>query len=965
MKSSKSLSAVALGLLLMCTSIVFAAQDQRGMIAGVVTDPSGAVMPNVQVVVSSMDGSKKSANTDDQGRFTLAGLSPGQYLLRVSAPGFAIYETRGLSIIPGGKLTLKVTLAIAPVNQEVSVADTRPVDVEPTNNASAVTLRGADLNALSNDRDDLAEDLRALAGPAAGPNGGEIFVDGFSGGRLPAKASIREIRVNQNPFSAEYDRLGFGRIEIFTKPGADKFRGEASFNLGDSLFNSRNPFAPDKPHYQRRMMEGNLSGPLTKLTSFSLQLERRDIGETSVINALVLDPSLNVTSFRQAVLSPTVNTEISLRIDHQLSARHTLVGRYEWEDRTQTSAGLDTSSLPSRASDRTSRDHMFQITETAVLSPKAIHEVRFQYARSRNTSTFASMAPAVQVPEAFVAGGSAGGPSAATEKRWELSDVLSLSRSKHMIKLGGRLRSVGQTDMSMSRYNGLFTFTSLDAYRITELGLRNGLTSAQIRAQGGGASQFSIVTGDPSASVSQMDAGLFIQDDWRILRQFTLSAGLRYELQNNIRDRHSLAPRVGFAWALGSESRRQPIAVIRGGFGVFYDRVSQNLTLDTIRLDGMHQREYLVTDPDFYPDIPQIASVNAILRQQAIRKMAGNLRAPYILQTVFSVEKQLPKNIALSLTYSNSRGIHMLRSRNINAPLPGSYDPTVPGSGIRPYGDTNIYLYESSGIFKQDQLIANVNRRFSSRLSMTGFYVWGKANSDTDGAGSFPANQYNMGVEYGRAGFDVRHRILLSGNITAPYGISLSPFVVANSGQPFSITIGRDLNGDSLFNDRPAWASDPSRPSVVQTPYGIFDTSPLPGQAIIYRNLGNGPSFFAVNLRLSKTFGFGEGTSSGGSSDDHHQGGPPIGGGPGGGHGGPGSVHMDGHGDGGAATNNRYTLTFSVSARNLFNNVNLAPPVGNLSSPSFGSSVALAGGGRRGGGASANRTVELQVRFSF
>jgi hypothetical protein len=221
-------------------------------------------------------------------------------------------------------------------------------------------------------------------------------------------------------------------------------------------------------------------------------------------------------------------------------------------------------------------------------------------------------------------------------------------------------------------------------------------------------------------------------------------------------------------------------------------------------------------------------------------------------------------------------------------------------------------------------------------------------------------NQYDLRPEYGRAGFDVRHRVFISGNIAAPFGFSLSPFFVANSGLPFNITSGRDSNGDSLFNDRPTWATDLSRSSVIRTVYGIFDTVPLPGQMLIPRNLGNGPGQITINLRLSKSFGFGEGSSRGGSSDDHHHQGSPVAG-----PGGPGGGHMDAHGGGPSASTKRYTLTFSASARNLFNTVNLAPPVGNLSSPSFGSSVAIAGSGHRGGGASANRTVELQMRFSF
>jgi hypothetical protein len=386
---------------------------------------------------------------------------------------------------------------------------------------------------------------------------------------------------------------------------------------------------------------------------------------------------------------------------------------------------------------------------------------------------------------------------------------------------------------------------------------------------------------------------------------------------------------------------------------MFYDRVGANLTLEASRLDGVHQQQYLIPDPDFYPSIPPVSYLSANLQQEAIRVMDNNLRAPYTAQTALTIERQLPKNTTVSLTYTNLRGVHTLRSRNINAPLPGTYNPLVPDSGSRPYGGGNLYLYESTGTFRQNQFIVNVNARVSPRLSLFGYYVWNKANSDTDGAGSFPANQYNLRNEYGRAGFDVRHRVFVGGSIAAPYGLSLSPFIVASSGGAFNITSGRDLNGDSLFNDRPAWATDLSRSSVMRTSYGLFDTNPMPGQVIISRNIGNSPGRFMVNLRLSKSFGFGERSSSPGQAADQVPHGPPMAG-----------MHGGHGGHGGPSSGSRYSLTFSVSARNLFNTVNLAPPVGNLSSPSFGTSVALAGYGHHGS-ASANRTVELQVRFSF
>jgi len=313
---------------LVCFAQTVRAQSRPGKITGVVTDPAGAVVPNARVTISGPDGFSEEAPSDAQGRFAAAGLVPGEYRLQAAADGFVSYQSAGLRIRAGDTLSHNVRLQIASVRQEVTVDDTRTqLNVDPSSNIGAVVMSGSDLDALSDDPDDLAVDLQALAGPGVGPNGGDIFIDGFSNGRLPPKSSIREVRINQNPFSAEYDRLGFGRIEIFTKPGTDRFRGEASFNFGDSIFNSRNPFALDKPHSQRRMIEGNFAGPLSRRASFMIEAERRDMQETTIINALTVDPAFQFTPFRQAVVSPTANTEFNARLDYQLSANHTLVGR--------------------------------------------------------------------------------------------------------------------------------------------------------------------------------------------------------------------------------------------------------------------------------------------------------------------------------------------------------------------------------------------------------------------------------------------------------------------------------------------------------------------------------------------------------------------------------------------------------------------------------------------------------------
>ena len=929
-------------------------------LAGVITDPSGASIPGAAVTVTGAAGSVKVAQADAQGRYTLDGLLPGLYTVRAMAKGFALFEKTGLDLSGGGASRLDIQMVVIAERQEVTVTDTAHVDVDPSANVGALVLKGTDLDALSDDPDDLQNDLEALAGPAAGPNGGQIYIDGFTGGQLPPKESIREIRINQNPFSAEYDRLGFGRIEVFTKPGTDKFRGQIFFNFGDSIFNSRNPFAPDKPPYQNRLFSGNLSGPLGKKASFFIDAENRDQQETSVISAL----NANGSPFSQAVLSPQLRTTVSPRIDYQLNSKNTLVGRYRYEYSTLENQGIGVFTLPTRAYNLHDGEQSASLTDTIMVSNSVINETRFQYIHDtnlqlgNNLSTCGAalnlpcnVAPAIFVEGAFTGGGTPFGTGQAysNEDHYELQNFTSIAHGKHFLKFGGRLRDVSLVDLSTGNYLGTYTFPTLQAYNA-------GLPT-----------QFSITQGVPLATVKQYDAGLFATDDWRVRPNFTLSLGLRFETQDNIGDRADIAPRVGFAWGVGGGKTGQPKTVIRGGFGIFYDRFGESMVMQAVQQgSGGLQQQYLVTNPTYNPDGPPPSS-EYTQESSAIREIDAHLHAPYTMQGAMGVERQLPKNITLAVTYTHSRGVDVLRSRNINAPLPGTYNPLVPGSGEFPYpGEGNIYVYESSGLFTQNQLITNINARINAKVNMFGYYSLGKAESNTDGAGTFPSNQYNEQPDWGRAGFDVRNRVFIGGSVVAPLGLRFSPFIIAQSGTPFNITLSQDLNGDSIYNDRPAFAG-PNAAEPIVTKYGVFDLMPQPGETIIPRNYGDGPSQFSVNLRVSRTFGFGgeRGGAAAAAGGGMPGGGLAVGGMRGGGGGGRGGGGPRG-GFGDAVTSKRYNVTIGISARNLFNNVNLAPPLGILSSPLsplFGVSNALAGGFF--GSPSANRRIEMQMRFSF
>ena len=841
---------------------------QTASLRGQVMDETGAVVPGAKVTLVGPAGTAVATTSGSDGSYSFAGVVPGNYSVRADAPDLT--QTQPVKIVlKAGAQTLNVRMKVASVTQQVTVQENAgpSVTTEPANNATALVLRGEDLQALSDDPDDLQSDLQALAGPSAGPEGGEIYIDGFSGGQLPSKASIREVRINQNPFSPEFSKLGYGRVEILTKPGTDQLHGQGFFNFGDDIFNSRNPYAQEKTPFLLKEYGGTVSGSLSKRASFFLDFERREIDNGSVIDAITLAPqTLAVNPYTDVLLAPQRRLRVSPRVDYQLSQNNTLMFRYGFTRNDVQDQGIGNFNLPSRGYYTLDQDHTVQITDTAVLGPNTVNETRFQFFHVEDDQASNSLAPALLVLGAFSGGGSQLGRSFDTENHYELQNYTSLVKGMHTWKFGVRMRGETVDNTSPQNFGGTFTFgggtgpeldannqpvldasgqpvmepiTSIEQYQRTLLFQQLGYSAAQIRALGGGATQFSIIAGNPYLAASQVDAGVFVGDDWRVRHNVTLSLGLRYETQTNIHDWRDIAPRVGFAWAPGSDHiTLHPKTVIRGGFGMFYSRFDISNTETAERYNGIVQQEYIINNPNFFPNVPAIASLTGSPSTSTIQEVSATLRAPYIMQSALTVERQVVRNTTVSVTYTNSHGLHMLRSEEFNAPGP-------------------IYLMESSGLYNQNQLITNVNSRMNNNVSLFGYYTLNRAMSNTDGLSTFPGSPYTMAGEYGPAATDIRNRVFMGGSLNTKWNVRLSPFIVAQSGAPYDITIGQDIYGDTLFTARPGIPTDLSKPGLIDTAYGWLDPNPTPGEQILPRNSGRGPGLFSVNMRLGKTIGFG------------------------------------------------------------------------------------------------------------
>jgi len=930
-----------------------AAQGATGEIRGSIADQTGALIPGAKVVLTGDNGKSATATTGHDGAYRFSAVAPGTYQIVVTAKGFAD-AAMGVEVDSGKTIVQDVNMQLPVEQQQVTVTeDAAGVSTAADANTSAIVIKGKDLDALSDDPDELQNELNALAGPAAGPSGAQIFIDGFTGGQLPPKSSIREIRINQNPFSAHFDKLGYGRIEILTKPGTDKLHGSLMVMGNDSAFNSLNPFVKEEPSYYTTFMNGSAGGALGKKASWFSSVFYRNNASNSIVNAELLDSNQNIYNFSQAVANPQTRLDFSPRLDFQLSDKNTLTVRYMLDRQSQTNSGVSQFALESQAYNSINYENTLQLVDTQVLSANAVNESRFQYVRDRNNQSAQNLDPTITVQGAFTGGGSNIGVVRDNQDRFELENDTTMAHGPHAIEFGGRARLTRDNSFSTSGFNGHYIYSGIDAYKA------------------GTPSEYDVTAGKTTSGIALFDAGFFFQDDYRLRPNFTLSYGMRYETQNRIADKNDWAPRVSIAWAPMHGSKPGK-TVIRAGYGWFFDRFGSNFVLDAVRNNGINQQQYVVKNPTFTSNAPPVSVLAAESTvTPTIVQIDPHFRASLSMQAALGVEHQFGKVGNASVTYVNSRGVHQYLSDNINAYLPGSYDPAT-GTGVRPNGaNENIYQFQSEGIYNQNQVTVNYNVR-AKRVTLFGFYMLNYAKADTSGATYFASNQFDPRADYGRANFDTRNRFLLGGNLSGPYGVSFSPMLVVNSGQPFNITLGQDLNGDNQFNDRPAYATAAST-DVMKTAWGNFDLNPSANQARIPYNLATGPGQFSMNMRVSKSFGIGPKVTGpspmGGMFGGPGGGGPPPGGGGGGMMGGglgPGGLSGSRGGPPGmnqAAAARRYSLTFGAMGRNIFNTVNLASPVPTLSSPLFGKSNALAGGFFSS--PASNRSIDLQMSFNF
>lgn len=774
-------------------------------VTGVVRDPSGAFVPGASVLLrKTSDSTQRSTTSDGDGVFRFDDVTAGNYEVEVRQEGFTPAASR-IRIGSRQPSPMAIVLSLATLRQGVTVdGQTTQISTESSDNLNAVTVGQRTLENLPVfDQDYVGTMSRFLDAGSIGTGGVTVVVDGMESTRVPVSPSaIQEVRINSDPYSSEFSRPGRGRIEIITKPGSQEYHGTVNFLFRDYLMNARDAFAVERPQEQRRIFEGNLTGPLghSKTTSFLITANRQEEDLQAVVFAL--GPS---GSIRENVPAPQRNTEFSGTLNHLFGKTQLVSFRGLYTDRTIRNQGVGGYTLPEAASEFEDREDLFIFNHRGLITSKLLNQFRMLvFGRQHTTTRSLNPGPKIVVQDAFTGGG-AQADRLQTENHVTFNEVVSYSARNHTFRAGVNIPDISRRGLSdYTNFGGTYTFSTLQDYQ-----QRRPFSLVQQQGQGHVVFWEKVIGG-------------FVQEEFRLRPNLQVTAGLRYDWQNYFPDNNNFSPRLSIAYAPGKDRK----TVIRTGAGLFYDRTGPGPIFDLLRYDGVRLLRYVISDPAF-PYVPALG----VPQPASVVRLDPTIKIPVTLQYGIGVERQLAKSTTVTVNYTGLRGMNQFRSRDVNAPLPPLY-PVRPNSAY-----SQIRQIESSADLQNHSLEigmrGNVTRFFTGMAQ----YVLARADNNVggiSGAGgrptginAFPANNWDLSSESARADFDARHRFNLLGNFTPGNRLNFGMAVSMNSGMPYSITTGRDDNRDGFANDRP-----------VGVP----------------RNSLEGPGYVAVDLRLARDF---------------------------------------------------------------------------------------------------------------
>jgi hypothetical protein len=764
-------------------------------LSGVALDQNGFLIVGADVELRKDELLIRTAKTNEIGRFRFEGIITGNYEIRVTSPGFeeAIVDVK---VEASSTNFLTITLFVVTIRQAVTISTDRPqLNTDPADNKNAISAPGDFLETIPVlDQDYIATLSRFIDPASVGTSGVSLIVNGVEENSLKVSPSaIKEIRINQDPYSAEFPRPGQGRIEVVTKPGGSTYHGAFNLVFRDAHLNARDTFALTRPAEQRRIYEGIFSGPLSgsKKTSFLISATRNEDDVQSVIFARGLDRIIQAN-----VDSPVRNFLIAGEVARAATPKSSFSIRYSFQNRSLRNQGIGGSVIAEAGTNSRFREHQINFSQQRIFSSKLVNEFRLLLGNFDWPTASVMGGRKVVVADSFVGGG-AQNDQLHTEYHFALTEILSHTRGKHVIKTGINVPDWSRRGANYAvNFGGTFFFSNL-------LEFRQGKPFS-----------FTLQQGDPHLVFIEKVIGGFIQDEYKPRGNLLLAVGVRYDWQNYFQDSNNFAPRFSFAYAPGKSQQ----VVFRGGAGIFYDRTGPRPILETQLFDGARIKQFVVRNPSF-PD--PFAGTSLTEQPVSATRLSREIRIPYLFQYSVSAEHEIMKSTTLAITYIGSSGISLLRSRDINAPMPPNYQQRRnPSLGV-------LREIQSAGNSRRNALELTLRGELSRYFRGTIQYRLARHNSDTEGWAYLPPNSYDLSGEWSRANEDRRHRLDLLGTVDAGKFFRVGVVWSLNTGAPYSITTGRDDFNTGTANARPDG---------------------------IRRNSEEGPGYATLDLRWSRDF---------------------------------------------------------------------------------------------------------------
>jgi outer membrane receptor protein involved in Fe transport len=757
-------------------------------VSGVVQDDTGGVLPHAEVELVDGHGAVIAHTiTDDVGQFRFVGITAGQYDVRTSFPSFKA-GTAHVRVGARSPAPLKMVLGLADLKEAVTVGTgADELSTAASNNLSAIDV---DRNMLAGlpvlDQDYVATLSRFLDAGSLGESGPTLVVKGMEVSSLRVSSSaIQQIKINQDPYSAEYGRPGRGRIEILTKPGTQQIHGELNATGRDGRLDAQNAFATTNTDERKRVFDGVFSGPVGTGGKTSLVVSGNYQTDDQQGIVFAAGPS---GSIQDTVPQPNSQALVSASFTHQYSDTTIISVTPSYEYEASDNRGVGGTTLASAGTNFRHHEQQLRYTQQTSLSRRVVNQFQILVGHEREPTTSVSEARAIVVAGAFTGGG-AQADLVRTETHMQMNENVTLSAGHQTIQAGFQVPDWSRRGFyDRTNFGGTYYFSNLDTYAA-------GRPYAFTQQRGNG-----------NLALLEKQVGAYVKDDWQARSNLSLSVGMRYDWQNYFGDNNNFSPRISFAYA----PRQSKRFVIRGGVGVFTDRSGPVIIADLLHSERGDLDRYVITDPT-YPVPPDVSSG---AEPRSLTVLAPGVQIPRTAQFGISVDEQLRKGLTLSMGYTGTRGHDLFRSRDVNAPLPPLYlarpDPTY--GAIRQVESTGRQTGDSFQLTLRGQL----SRWFNGQTQYTLSRLW----NDTNGLNSYPANDYTLAGEWARADADRRHRLVMLGRVTIPKLPDIGVGLTMNSAGPYTELIGADVYNNGRGGARPP---DVGRNTLVGAGYAQLD----------------------------------------------------------------------------------------------------------------------------------------------